>query len=63
MPPRAQPKQAGQQPLPTDHAHLKLAVIQKRMEWNRARRAGGGPVAGLMAMSQWLLARLNALRP
>lgn len=33
------------------------------MEWNKARRAGKGPVAGLMAMVQWLLARLNALRP
>jgi membrane protein len=56
-------KQAEQQPLPTDHARLKLAVIQKRMEWNKARRAGKGPVASLMAMVQWLLARLNALRP
>ena len=60
---RHQAKQPEQQPLPTDHARLKLAVIQKRMEWNKARRAGKGPVSSLMAMVQWLLARLNALRP
>lgn len=62
-PSRHQAKQGEHQPLPTDHAHLKLAVIQKRMEWNKARRAGKGPVASLTAMVQWLLARLNALRP
>lgn len=33
------------------------------MEWNKARRSGSGPFGGLMAMVQWLLARLNALRP
>ena len=33
------------------------------MEWNKARRSGGGPVASVMAMVQWLLARLNVLRP
>lgn len=60
---RHQAKLPEQQPLPTDHAHLKLAVIQKRMEWNKARRAGKGPLASLMAMVQWLLARLSALRP
>src|SRR5215217_1826697 len=63
-PPRAQqPKQAEQQPLPTEQARLKLAVIQKRMEWGKARRAGGGPFAAPMAMLQWLLARLNVFRP
>ncbi len=40
-----------------------LAVIQKRMEWGKARRSDGGPVASLLAMVQWLLARLNAFRP
>lgn len=50
-------------PLPTEHARLKLAVIQKRMEWGKARRSDGGPVAGLLAMVQWLIARLNAFRP
>ena len=60
---RHQARQPERQPLPTDHAHLKLAVIQKQMAWNKARRAGNGPLAGLMAMVQWLLARLNALRP
>ncbi len=33
------------------------------MELGKARRAGGGPFATLMATFQWLLARLNALRP
>jgi len=33
------------------------------MEWGKARRSDGGPVAGLLAMFQWLLARLNAFRP
>ncbi|RKO24979.1 YihY/virulence factor BrkB family protein [Pseudarthrobacter phenanthrenivorans] len=60
---RAQARQAEQQPLPTEHARLKLAVIQKRMDWNKERRAGAGPVPTVMAMFQWLLARLNALRP
>ncbi len=50
-------------PLPTERARLKLAVIQKRMEWGKARRSDGGPVASLMALVQWLLARLNAFRP
>ena len=40
-----------------------LAVIQKRMEWGKARRSDAGPVASLLAMFQWLLARLNAFRP
>jgi membrane protein len=33
------------------------------MELGKARRAGGGPFATLMATFQWLLARLNAFRP
>ncbi|TLM86187.1 YihY/virulence factor BrkB family protein [Pseudarthrobacter sp. NamE5] len=33
------------------------------MEWNKVRRDGKGLFAGLMAMVQWLVARLNALRP
>jgi membrane protein len=33
------------------------------MEWGKARRSDGGPVASLLAMFQWLQARLNALRP
>ncbi|WP_354187133.1 YihY/virulence factor BrkB family protein [Arthrobacter sp. UYCu712] len=33
------------------------------MDWGRARRSGGGGLASLMAMVQWLLARLNAFRP
>lgn len=33
------------------------------MEWGKARRSGKGPVPQLMAMIQWLLAQLNALRP
>ncbi|MDQ0679549.1 membrane protein [Arthrobacter pascens] len=33
------------------------------MDWGKARRSDGGPVASLMAMFQWLLARLNAFRP
>ncbi len=56
------PKQDNQQPLPTDLDRLKLAVIEKRMEWNRARRSGG-KFAALMALGQWFTARLNVLRP
>ncbi|MET3163764.1 UNVERIFIED_ORG: membrane protein [Arthrobacter sp. UYEF10] len=33
------------------------------MEWGKTKRSDGGPVAGMMAMFQWLLARLNAIRP
>ncbi len=50
-------------PLPTELARLKLEVIRKRVDWGRARRSGGGGLASLMAMVQWLLARLNAFRP
>ena len=57
-----QPKPAGQ-PLPTELARLRLEVIRKKVEWGKARRSGKGTVPQLMAMVQWLLARLNALRP
>src|SRR6478609_9170354 len=63
LPRTPQPKAAERPPLPTQHAQLKLAVIQKRMEWGKARRGGGGVVPGLMALIQWLLAKLNTLRP
>lgn len=33
------------------------------MEWGKARRSGGGPFPALMAMFQWLSARVNVLRP
>jgi membrane protein len=33
------------------------------MEWGKVRRSDGGPLASLMALVQWLLARLNAFRP
>ncbi|MDQ4046357.1 MAG: YihY/virulence factor BrkB family protein, partial [Actinomycetota bacterium] len=33
------------------------------MEWGKARRSGKGTVPQLVAMVQWLLARLNAFRP
>ncbi len=33
------------------------------MEWGKTRRSGKGFVPQLMAMFQWLLARLNAFRP
>jgi membrane protein len=33
------------------------------MDWGKARRADAGRVARLLAMFQWLLARLNTLRP
>lgn len=33
------------------------------MEWGKARRSDGGPVASVLAMFAWLLARLNAFRP
>lgn len=53
---------AADPPLPTELARLKLEVIRKRVDWGKARRSGGG-LAGLLAMVQWLLARLNAFRP
>ncbi len=53
---------SAEQPLPTEQAKLKLEVIRKRVEWGKARRAGGG-LSALMPMVQWLLARLNTLRP
>jgi membrane protein len=62
--PEAGPAQNGAEPpLPTEHARLKLEVSRKRVEWSKARRSGNGAVAGLLAMFQWLLARLNAFRP
>src|SRR4051794_2536781 len=62
-PPRTpQPTQGNQQPLPTEHTKLKLEAIQKQMEWNRARKSGG-KFGALMALLQWLTARLNLLRP
>jgi membrane protein len=33
------------------------------MEWGKVRRSGGGPLPTLLAFLQWLLARLNTLRP
>jgi len=33
------------------------------MAWGKARRSDGGPLASLLAMLQWLLARLNTFRP
>ncbi len=53
---------AAEQPLPTELAKLKLEVIRKRVDWGKARRAGGG-LSALLPMVQWLLARLNVLRP
>jgi len=50
-------------PLPTDRARLKLEVIRKKVEWGKTRRSGKGTAPQLMAMLQWLLARLNAFRP
>ncbi len=59
---RAGQQTSAEQPLPTEQAKLKLEVIRKRVEWGKARRAGGG-LSALMPMVQWLLARLSALRP
>ncbi len=50
-------------PLPTDLAGLKLEVIRKRVDWGKARRSSGGGPAAPLAMVQWLIARLNVLRP
>ncbi|WP_258073826.1 YihY/virulence factor BrkB family protein [Arthrobacter sp. Y81] len=62
--PEAGPAQNGAKPpLPTERARLQLEVSRKKVEWSKARRSGRGGVAGLLAMSQWLLARLNAFRP
>jgi membrane protein len=54
---------AAEPPLPTERARLQLAVIQKQLEWGKARRSGTGAFARAAAMFQWLLARLNAFRP
>ena len=60
----AQTAQTGENtPLPTERARLKLEVSRKKVEWSKARRSGGGAVPGLLAMFQWLLARMNAFRP
>lgn len=62
--PEANPAQNGAEPpLPTERARLKLEVSRKKVEWSKARRSGSGAAAGLPAMFQWLLARLNAFRP
>ncbi len=54
---------AADAPLPTELARLKLEVIRKRVDWGKARRGSGSPLAAPLAMVQWLLARLNTLRP
>ncbi len=54
---------AAEPPLPTELARLKLEVIRKQVGWGKARRSGGGTMASLMPMVQWLLARLNAFLP
>ncbi|MBT2538006.1 YihY/virulence factor BrkB family protein [Arthrobacter sp. ISL-69] len=62
--PEASPAQNGAEPpLPTERARLKLEVSRKKVEWSKARRSGSRAAAGLPAMFQWLLARLNAFRP
>lgn len=33
------------------------------MDWGKARRSGGSPFPALMAMLQWISARINVLRP
>ena len=53
----------GTRLFPLNAGKLLLAVIQKRMEWGKARRSGAGPLASVLAMFQWLLARFNAFRP
>ncbi len=60
---RAAQQAPAEPPLPTELARLRLEVIRKRMEWGKARRAGGGAMASLLAMVQWLVAKLNTVRP
>jgi membrane protein len=50
-------------PLPTNLAQLQLEIVRRKLEWGKTRRAGGGTLRSLTAMVQWLVARLNALRP
>ena len=50
-------------PLPTDRAGLQLEAIRKKVEWGKVRRSGEGALASLAAVSGWLIARVNALRP
>jgi membrane protein len=60
---RSEQQTPAGQPLPTERARLKLEVIRKQVEWGKVRRSGQGTVPQLLAMVQWLLARLNAFRP
>ncbi|MEZ2389864.1 YihY/virulence factor BrkB family protein [bacterium RCC_150] len=54
-------RQAARPPLPTDGAQLRLLVIQRQVEWGKARRSGGG--ARIPAFINLFLARLNNFRP
>jgi len=59
----ARPATGTEPPLPTERDRLKLEVSRKKVEWSKVRRSGGGAFPGLLAMFQWLLARVNAFRP
>ncbi|WP_426979826.1 YihY/virulence factor BrkB family protein [Pseudarthrobacter sp. O4] len=66
--PRSTQARPGRQPPaepppPTELARLKLEVIRKKVDWGKARRSGGGGLASLVPMVQWLLARLNVFLP
>ncbi|WP_082575169.1 YihY/virulence factor BrkB family protein [Arthrobacter sp. Soil763] len=55
-------RQPADPPLPTELALLRREAIRKRVDWGKARRSAGGPAA-LAALVQWLVARLNVVRP
>src|SRR4029453_13482987 len=59
---RAQQPDAAQA-LPTELAKLKLQVIQRKVDWGKARRSGSGPAAKALALLQLFLAKLNTVRP
>ncbi|MFH5880341.1 YihY/virulence factor BrkB family protein [Arthrobacter sp. NA-172] len=59
---RQDQRQADRPPLPTDGAQLKLQLIQRQVEWGKARRSRkGGP--NIPAFINLAMARLNNFRP
>jgi membrane protein len=50
-------------PLPTELARLRVVLIQRKLEWGKARRSGNGMAARPLALLQLLVARLNVFRP
>lgn len=56
-------KQDADTPFPTERAQLELKVLQARRELGRTRREKGGGVPVLLAVVQYLIAKLSAFKP